>query len=198
MSVYKHIYRAYERQGNSRCGHASSCSHVMDSLRPGRRRLRLALFTLCLLPPIVFLVMIYLANNPIARALIMAEARGPDDRCSTSFSSFWKSNPGLRCLGLVDRASSDHLRPCRQRAADPAQSSHLALRLCLRASSLRCSRRSRSSPGFLALLLFAYQGYSSPLPWTAANLQHCRRTFCRRIDLDCVPFHSWPRPLFLG
>jgi hypothetical protein len=74
MSVYKHVYRAYDGKVTpvwtrvfvlARYGFAEAWSS----------KITIGLFTLCLLPPIVFLILIYLANNPIARALI--GVRGP-------------------------------------------------------------------------------------------------------------------------
>ena len=69
MSVYKHIYRAYD-------GKLTSVpTRVLVLARYGwaeawSSKITVALFMLCLLPPIVWLIGIYLANNPMARALV--------------------------------------------------------------------------------------------------------------------------------
>ena len=70
MSVYKHDYRAYT-------GRVTPLwSRVLVLARYGlaeiwSSKITIGLFTLSMLPSIVFLILIYLANNPVARMLIM-------------------------------------------------------------------------------------------------------------------------------
>jgi len=69
LSVYKHNYRAYT-------GRVTPLwSRVAVVARYGLQeiwssKISIGLFTLSLLPSIVFLVLIYVSNNPIARMLI--------------------------------------------------------------------------------------------------------------------------------
>jgi len=74
------------------------------------------------------------------------------------------------CPGFVDRTASNYLRSGRQRVAHPAQSSHLALRLPV--GKFIALFVSLSAVTWIpCLLLFAYEGYSSPTPWIAGNLR---------------------------
>ena len=89
MSVYKHDYRAYT-------GRVTPLwTRVVVLARYGlaevwSSKITIGLFTLSLLPYIVFLIMIYLANNPVARMIVeqhdafvaltrKIERRGPED-----------------------------------------------------------------------------------------------------------------------
>lgn len=70
MSVYKHDYRAYTGKLTS------SRMRIWVLMRYAlaeawSSKITVGLFTLSLLPPIVFLVLVYLANNPLARALVL-------------------------------------------------------------------------------------------------------------------------------
>jgi hypothetical protein len=69
LSVYKHDYRAYT-------GRVTPLwSRVVVLARYGlaeiwSSKITIGLFTFSLLPSIVFLILIYIANNPVARMLI--------------------------------------------------------------------------------------------------------------------------------
>ena len=56
----------------------------------------------------------------------------------------------------------------------------------------------RRSHGFPCLLLFAYQGYSSPQPWAGSQSPHRRRPACRVRPLDYVALDSRPGAFVLG
>ena len=170
MSVYKHIYRAYDGKVTpvwtrvivlARYGFAEAWSS----------KITIGLFTLCLLPPIVFLILIYLANNPIARALI--GGRGPQGLAIDA--GLFLNLLEVQCWSALPLASWVAPRLITFDLADnalPILLSHpisrfgyvlgkfIALFVSLSVVT--------SAP---CLLLFAYQSYSSPLPWAAANLQ---------------------------
>ena len=170
MSVYKHIYRAYDGKVTpvwtrvfvlARYGFAEAWSS----------KITIGLFTLCLLPPIVFLIGIYLANNSIARALmggldpqglpinarfflILLEVQSWFALALTSWIA-----PRLITFDLADNAL-------------PILLSHPISRFGYVLGKLIALLASLSVVTWTpCLLLFAYQSYSSPLPWAAANLQ---------------------------
>jgi hypothetical protein len=188
MSVYKHIYRAYDGKVTpvwtrvfvlARYGFAEAWSS----------KITIGLFTLCLLPPIVFLIGIYLANNSIARALmggldpqglpinarfflILLEVQSWFALALTSWIA-----PRLITFDLADNAL-------------PILLSHPISRFGYVLGKLIALLASLSVVTWTpCLLLFAYQSYSSPLPWAAANLQ---------IDLDCIPLHPRAGCVFVG
>src|ERR1035441_4708887 len=70
MSVYKHNYRAYTGKVTSLWARVGVLARY-GWAEAWSSKITLALFTLSLAPLIVFLIGIYLANNPIARALIL-------------------------------------------------------------------------------------------------------------------------------
>lgn len=169
MSVYKHIYRAYDGKVTpawtrvfvlARYGFAEAWSS----------KITIGLFTLCFLPSIVFLIGIYLANNPLARALI--GGRGPQNLSIDSgffliilevqswFAlplATWIA-PRLITFDLADNAL-------------PIVLSHPISRFGYVLGKFLALFASLSFVTWVpCLLLFAYQSYSTPLPWFAANL----------------------------
>ena len=70
MSVYKHTYRAYTGEVTPLWTRVLVLARYAFA-EAWSSKITVALFTLSLLPIIVFLIVIYLANNPIARALIV-------------------------------------------------------------------------------------------------------------------------------
>jgi ABC-type transport system involved in multi-copper enzyme maturation permease subunit len=170
MSVYKHIYRVYDGKVTpvwarilvlARYGFAEAWSS----------KITIGLFTLCLLPPIVFLIGIYIANNPLARALI--GARGPQGftvdarlflvvlQIQSWFAlalASWIA-PRLITFDLADNAL-------------PILLSHPISRFGYVLGKFIALFSSLSVVTWVpCLMLFAYQSYSSPLPWAGANLQ---------------------------
>ena len=70
MSVYKHNYRAYAGEVTPVWTRVLVLARYAFA-EAWSSKITVALFTLSLLPVIVFLIVIYVANNPIARALIV-------------------------------------------------------------------------------------------------------------------------------
>jgi len=170
MSVYKHIYRAYDGKLTP------AWTRVFVLARYGfneawSSKITIGLFTLCLLPPIVFLIGIYLANNPIARALM--GFRGPQAltidvkffltllEVQSWFSlplAAWIA-PRLISFDLADNAL-------------PILLSHPISRFGYLLGKFIALFASLSFVTWVpCLLLFVYQSYASPLPWFTANLQ---------------------------
>jgi len=169
MSVYKNTYRAYTGTVTplwmriyvlARYGFAEAWSS----------KITVALFTLSLLPFIVFLVIIYLANNPIAQLLILKNS----SRAMTVDATFflitlqiqswialiltaWVA-PRLISFDLADNAL-------------PILLSHPISRAGYVFGKFMAMFTSLSAVTWVpCLLLFAYQCYSSPQPWAVANL----------------------------
>ncbi len=168
MSVYKHSYRAYSGKLTplwtrvlvlARYGFAEAWSS----------RITIGLFTFSLLPVIVFMVGIYLANNPLARQLMRVNPQN----FNVDAAFFLKILEMQSWLALVLTA---WIAP-RLITFDLADN---ALPILL---SHPISRFDYVLGKFIALfaslsvvtwipcmMLFAYQGYSSPQPWIVANL----------------------------
>ena len=170
MSVYKHEYRAYEGRVTplwsrigvlARYGFAEAWSS----------RITVGLLTMSILPVVVFLIVIYLANNPLARALIV---RGNSAALAINAAFFFRVLASQCWLALVLTA---WIAP-RLISFDLADN---ALPILL---SHPISRFGYVLGKFIALLsflslvtwipcllLFLYQGYTSPQPWIGANLR---------------------------
>jgi ABC-type transport system involved in multi-copper enzyme maturation permease subunit len=170
MSVYKHIYRAYEGKVTP------ASSRILVLARYGfaeawSSKITIGLFTLCLLPPIVFLVGIYLANNPIARALIGGQ--GSDSVAIDG--RFFLIILQVQCWMALPLASWIAPRLISFDLADnalPILLSHPISRFGYVLGKFIALFASLSvvtwAPG---LMLFIYQGYASSQPWVAANLR---------------------------
>jgi ABC-type transport system involved in multi-copper enzyme maturation permease subunit len=170
MAVYKRSYTAYT-------GHVTS---------PGQRILVLAryafaeawaskitvgLFIFCMLPCVISLFGIYLANNPLARALIGSKAsvfvlinaefflKILEGQCWLALILASWIAPRLISFDLADNALPILLSHPISRIGY-LTGKFIALFTCLSAITwIPC------------LLLFVYQGYSSPQPWFADNLR---------------------------
>jgi ABC-type transport system involved in multi-copper enzyme maturation permease subunit len=170
MSVYKHNYRAYSGKITP------AWTRVLVLAKYGfaeawSSKITVGLFTLCLLPPIVFLFGIYLANNPLARALI--GARGSQGQMIDAkyflvilqiqswlalAVASWIA-PRLITFDLADNAL-------------PILLSHPISRVTYVFGKFIALFASLSAVTWVpCLLLFIYQSYSSPIPWAAANRQ---------------------------
>lgn len=169
MSVYKHEYRAYTGPLSSHWGRLRVL--VRYSLAEAwSSKITIALFTGALLPFVVFLVLIYLANNPIARAVVL---RGGSQLLVINGTYFLRAL-GTQCwLALVVAA---WVAP-RLITFDLADN---ALPILL---SHPISRFEYLLGKFIALLavlslvtwvpcltLFAYQSYATPGNWGFANI----------------------------
>jgi ABC-type transport system involved in multi-copper enzyme maturation permease subunit len=168
LSVYKHDYRAYT-------GRVTPLwTRVLVLARYGlsevwSSKITIGLFTLLMLPVIVFLILIYLANNPIARALIM-RGNSPGLTIDAVFflkllqTQCWSAlvitswiAPRLITFDLADNAL-------------PILLSHPISRFGYVLGKFAAMFASLSLLTWIpCLMLFAYQSYSSALPWAAAN-----------------------------
>ena len=170
MAVYKHSYSAYT-------GFITPAwTRVMVVARYAfaeawSSKITIALFTLSLLPFIVSLVGIYLANNPLARALI---GNGHADIVAIDAGFFLKVLEGQSWLALV-LASWIAPRVITFDLADdalPILLSHPISRSGFLLGKALALLVSLSGVTWVpCLLLFAYQGYTSTQPWAAANLR---------------------------
>ena len=168
MSVFHHDYQAYT-------GRVTPLwTRPLVLARYGLKevwasKIAVGLMVLSLLPPIVFLVMIYLADNPVARALI-----GRESDIITINERFFLRLLATQCWLALALAA--WIAP-RLIAGDLADN---ALPILL---SHPISRFSYILGKFIALILslsyvtwmpcitlFLYQCYSSPQPWTLAHL----------------------------
>jgi ABC-type transport system involved in multi-copper enzyme maturation permease subunit len=170
MPVYKHTYSAYTGETTPLWTRVPVLARYAFT-EAWSSKITVALFIVCLVPCIISLVGIYLANNPMAMALIGARGKSAME---IDASFFLKILEGQCWLALV-LASWIAPRVITFDLADnalPILLSHpisrfgyvfgkfLALFACLSAVTwIPC------------LLLFAYQGYSSATPWAFANLR---------------------------
>lgn len=170
MSVFKHEYRAYTGPVTSLRSRIGVLARYALA-EAWSSKISLVLFAVSMIPVVVFLVGIYLANNPIARALIL---RGGSGQLAINASFFLKVLTSQCWLALVLTA---WIAP-RLVSFDLADN---ALPLLL---SHPISRFGYVLGKFIALfwclslvtwipalMLFAYQGYTSPQPWVGANLR---------------------------
>ena len=170
MSVYKHNYRAYTGKITPLWSRVYVLARYAFE-EAWSSKITVGLFTLCLLPPIVFLFGIYLANNPLARALI--GARGSQGQMIDAkyflvilqiqswlalAVASWIA-PRLITFDLADNAL-------------PILLSHPISRFSYVFGKFIALFASLSAVTWVpCLLLFTYQSYSSPVPWAAANGQ---------------------------
>jgi ABC-type transport system involved in multi-copper enzyme maturation permease subunit len=170
MPVYKHTYRVYEGRTTS------PAARVLVLARYGfaeawASKVTIGLFIACLVPPLITLFGIYLANNPVARALMGADGpRGlaitPRFFLSVLSVQSWMAlvlsawiTPRLICLDLADNAM-------------PILLSHPISRFGYLLGKFIAGFGLVSAVTWVPeLLLFAYQGYASQQPWAGANLQ---------------------------
>jgi ABC-type transport system involved in multi-copper enzyme maturation permease subunit len=170
LSVFKHEYRAYT-------GPVTSLrSRIGVLVRYGlaevwSSKITLVLFAVSMLPVVVYLVGIYLANNPIARALIL---HGGSVQLAIDASFFLRVLVSQCWLALVltawiaPRLVSFDLAD----NALPILLSHPISRFGYVLGKFIALFSSLSLVTWIpSLLLFAYQGYTSPQPWVGANLR---------------------------
>lgn len=170
MSVYKHSYRAYSGRVTPLWTRVLVLARYAFA-EAWSSKITVALFTISLLPVLVFLIIIYVANNPIAQSLIM---RGRSGDVAIDAGYFFQV---LQIQSWIALAITSWVAP-RLIGYDLSDN---ALPMLL---SRPISRFGYVFGKFIALfaslsavtwvpclLLFAYQGYSSPAPWVAANLR---------------------------
>jgi ABC-type transport system involved in multi-copper enzyme maturation permease subunit len=169
LSIFKREYRAYTGTLTSRWVRLGVI--VRYALAEAwSSRITVGLFTLSMLPVIVYLVGIYLANNPVARMLIMR--RNPTLAINAGYflkvleTQCWLAlvltawiAPRLVCFDISDNALPILLSHPISRFGY-VLGKFVALSSCLSlATWIPCT------------LLFAYQGYSSAQPWVLPNLR---------------------------
>jgi ABC-type transport system involved in multi-copper enzyme maturation permease subunit len=170
MSVYKHNYRAYTGEVTPLWTRVLVLARYAFA-EAWSSKITVALFTLSFLPIIVFLIVIYVANNPIARALIVKSNSTGFEVDARYFFQILQTQsmialaitawvaPRLICSDLSDNAL-------------PILLSHPISRFGYVFAKFIALFSSLSSVTWVpCLLLFAYQGYSSPQPWIGGNLQ---------------------------
>lgn len=170
MSVYKHNYQAYT-------GRVTPLwTRVLVLARYGlaevwSSKITIGLFTLSFLPTFVFIVLIYLANNPIARALIL---HGNDARDLSINAMFFLVVLEIQCWAALVITAWIAPRLITFDLADnalPILLSHPISRFGYVLGKFAALFGSLSLVTWVpCLLLFVYQGYSSAQPWAAANL----------------------------
>ena len=122
-------------------------------------KITVGLFIFCLLPCIVSLVVIYLGDNPIARALVGGQGQQMLAIDAKFFLKVLQIAPRLITFDLADNAL-------------PILLSHPISRFGYVFGKFIALFTSLSLITWLpCLLLFVYQGYSSPQPWAISNLQ---------------------------
>ncbi len=170
MSVFKHEYRAYTGPVTSLPSRIGVLARYALA-EAWSSKITLVLFAASMIPVVVYLVGIYLANNPIARELILRGSSGGLDINASFFlkvltSQCWLAlvltawvAPRLVSFDLADNAL-------------PILLSHPISRFGYVLGKLIALFWSLSLVTWVpALLLFAYQGYTSPRPWFGANLR---------------------------
>ena len=169
MSVYKHNYRAYTGKVTP------LWTRVLVIARYGlaeawSSRITIGLFTLSLLPFIVYLVGIYLANNPLARTLILKGDRQVFAINARFFLQVLETQSWL-ALVLTSWIAPRLITFDLADNALPILLSHPISRFGYVFGKFIALFASLSAVTWIpSLLLFAYQGYSSPTPWTVENL----------------------------
>jgi ABC-type transport system involved in multi-copper enzyme maturation permease subunit len=170
MSVYKHEYRAYGGTVTP------AWTRILVVARYGfaeawSSKITVGLFILCLVPPLVALFGIYLANNPLARALIAHG--GP--RAVGIDASFFLAVLQVQCWFALVLASWIAPRLITFDLADnalPILLSHPISRVGFIFGKFLVLFAALSVVTWVpGLLLFAYQSYSSEPPWAGSHLQ---------------------------
>lgn len=169
MSVYKHEYRAYTGRLTPLWARLAVVARYAVA-EAWSSRITVGLFTLSMLPVVVYLVGIYLANNPLARMLIMRR----DSVFEIDASYFLRVLETQNWFALVMAAWIAPRLVCPDLAnnALPILLSHPISRLGYVLGKLTALLVCLSPVTWMpCLLLFAYQGYSSAGPWFAGNLR---------------------------
>ena len=170
MSVYKHEYRAYRGKVTP------AWTRILVVARYGfaeawSSKITVGLFILCLIPPLIALFGIYLANNPLARALI--GNAGP--RTVGIDASFFLAVLQVQCWFALVLASWIAPRLITFDLADnalPILLSHPISRVGYIFGKFLVLFAALSVVTWIpGLLLFAYQSYSSEPPWAGNHLQ---------------------------
>ena len=171
MSVYKHDYRAYTGKVTP------LWSRVLVLARYGlaeiwSSKITIGLYTLSLLPSIVFLIIIYISNNPVARMLI---TRGNAQQGLPINAEFFLVVLEIQCWAALIINAWIAPRLITFDLADnalPILLSHPISRFGYVLGKFAALFGSLSLVTWVpCLLLFTYQAYTSPQGWLGANLQ---------------------------
>jgi ABC-type transport system involved in multi-copper enzyme maturation permease subunit len=171
LSVYKHDYRAYTGRVTplwTRVGVLAryGLSEVWSS------KITIGLFTLFSLPTLVFLILVYIANNPVARMLIL---HGNDRQALAVDAYFFLVMLEIQCWAALVITAWIAPRLITFDLADnalPILLSHPISRFGYVLGKFIALFGSLSLVTWVpCLLLFVYQAYVSPTPWAAANAQ---------------------------
>jgi ABC-type transport system involved in multi-copper enzyme maturation permease subunit len=203
MAVYKHSYSAYTGVVTPAWTRVLVLARYAFA-EAWSSRITIGLFILCLLPGVISVFGIYLANNPMARALIGAKG-GPDVSIGAQFFlgvlqvqswlalvlAAWIA-PRLISFDLTDNALPIVLSHPVSRLGY-LSGKFIALFTCLSAVTwVPC------------LLLFIYQGYSSAVPWATANLRIATGLFAGSVIwiaflcVLCLAMSSWVKWRFVA
>jgi len=171
LSVYKHDYRAYT-------GRVTPLwSRVLVLARYGlaeiwSSKITIGLFILSMLPSIVFLILIYVSNNPVARMLI---TRGNAQQGLPINAEFFLVMLEIQCWAALIINAWIAPRLITFDLADnalPILLSHPISRFGYVVGKFAALFGSLSLVTWVpCLLLFVYEAYSSPQGWLAANFQ---------------------------
>jgi ABC-type transport system involved in multi-copper enzyme maturation permease subunit len=170
MAVYKHSYSAYTGKVTPAWTRILVLTrYAFDEAWSSKISIGLLVF--CLLPILASLVGIYLANNPLARSLVGGKG---DQFMAIDARFFLKILEGQCWLALV-LASWIAPRVITFDLADsalPILLSHPISRFSYLFGKFVALLASLSAVTWIpCLLLFAYEGYSSPKPWIGDNLR---------------------------
>jgi ABC-type transport system involved in multi-copper enzyme maturation permease subunit len=170
MSVYKHNYRAYDSRVTPLWMRVLVVTRYAFA-EAWSSKITVALFTLSLLPPVFFLVIIYIANNPIAQALIM-DGRPRDFAIDARYFFQVLQTQSWIALVITSWVAPRLISYDLSDNALPLLLSRPISRFGYVFGKFIALFASLSAVTWVpGLLLFAYQGYSSPTPWVAANLR---------------------------
>jgi ABC-type transport system involved in multi-copper enzyme maturation permease subunit len=170
MSVYKHSYRAYTGEITPLWSRVIVLARYAFA-EAWSSKITVALFTLSLLPTIVFLVLIYVDNNPLVRALIMKRSQDGFVIDARYFLGILETQAWI-ALAITAWVAPRLISFDLSDSALPILLSHPISRFGYAFGKFIALFASLSAVTWVpCLLLFAYQGYSSPQPWTVANLQ---------------------------
>ncbi len=171
MSVYKHNYRAYTGKVTP------LWSRVVVLARYGLQeiwssKITIGLVTLSLLPSIVFLIIMYVSNNPVARMLI---TRGRAEQGLPINGDFFLVILEIQCWFALVITAWIAPRLITFDLADnalPILLSHPISRVGYVVGKFAALFGSLALVTWVpCMLLFVYQSYSSAPGWTSANLQ---------------------------
>jgi ABC-type transport system involved in multi-copper enzyme maturation permease subunit len=170
MAVYKRSYTAYTGEVTSPWTRVLVLARYAFA-EAWSSKITVGLFIFCLVPCLVSLFGIYLASNPMARALVGA---GGSQMISIDAKFFLKILEGQCWLALV-LASWIAPRLISFDLADnalPILLSHPISRIAYLTGKFMALFTCLSAVTWIpCLLLFVYQGYTSPQPWLADNLR---------------------------